>query len=236
MAAIRGAARAAGRPVAHRLSRGAWADTASGLTFMVARPEHGPLALDLIAQNFVKEPMGVALGLGPADWRTFGGYFIPSSCSNGLSVIAFDDADNAVGIVLSRDFKLPLPPGFPEGVPKFEPIIDALTKLDTLYEQDRPGLRPGDVLDFWMGTVKPEVSKKGLLTTMLGLNLELARSNGYRSCVGECTGHYAQNSVKKHGFKELHHIVYADYRYKGKAVFASVPKPNVSFGIYERQL
>ncbi|QRK07448.1 hypothetical protein JQX13_46795 [Archangium violaceum] len=67
--------------------------------------------------------MGQALGPTEKDWFDFAAYFIPECTTNGLSVIAVpeDSPDERAGVFINRDFKAPLPTGFPDGVPGSPP-------------------------------------------------------------------------------------------------------------------
>ncbi len=209
-----------------------------GFIYRIANEEHAGAINRLLGASFFHEPMGQALGLTEKDWYDFSAFFMRECTTNGLSVIAVheDSPDELAGVFINRDFKAPLPPGFPEALPRFNPIVDALVSIDTEYEAGRPGLEPGQVMDLWMVGVTPggRYAKKGIASTLFQVSVELARQRGFQRCVVECTGHFSQRGALKSGFQEMARVIYKDYRFEGRPVFASIPEPHVKFALYER--
>ena len=221
------------------LQTGPWTDAArSGVTFRAAVPDDAAAVAPFVGKNFVDEPMGACLGATAADWTVFASIFADECCSNGTSVVGVDAHGRLACALLTRDFKSPLPDDFQERLPKYAPLLDALGTLDAVYESAHPGAGLGDSLDLWMVTVDRdgEFAGKGLATTLVTLAVNLARARGFRWCVTECTGRFSQQAVLRNGFRELSHIAYKDFVYQGTAVFASIPAPHLTFGIYERAL
>ncbi len=209
-----------------------------GFIYRIANEEHAGAINRLLGASFFHEPMGQALGLTEKDWYDFSAFFMRECTTNGLSVIAVheDSPDELAGVFINRDFKAPLPPGFPEALPRFNPIVDALVSIDNEYEAQRPGLQPGQVMDLWMVGVTPggRYAKKGIASTLFQVSVELARQRGFQRCVVECTGHFSQRGALKSGFQEMARVIYKDYRFEGRPVFASIPEPHVKFALYER--
>ncbi len=210
----------------------------NGFSYRIAGEEHAPAINRLLGASFFHEPMGQALGLSEEDWYDFAACFVPECTTNGLSVIAVpeDSPDELAGVFINRDFKAPLPAGFPKGLDGFAPIIDALVSIDTEYEKLRPDLRPGQVMDLWMVGVTPggRFAKKGLASTLFQVSVDVARQRGFQRCVVECTGHFSQRGAVKSGFQEMARVVYKDYRFEGRPVFERIPEPHSKFALYER--
>ena len=209
-----------------------------GFIYRVAREEHAGAINRLLAASFVHEPMGRAAGLTEKDWYDFSAFFLPECTTNGLSVIAVPESspDELAGVFLNRDFKGPLPPGFPEALPRFAPLLDALVRLDTEYEAGCSGLQLGQIMDLWMVGVNQgsRYARRGIASTLYRVSVEQARRRGFQRCVVECTGHFSQRGAIKSGFQERMRIIYKDYRFEGRPVFASIPEPHVKFALYER--
>ena len=212
----------------------------SGFLFARAEERHGESVNNILASAFFHEPMGQVLGLSEQDWWDFVRYFIPECMNNGLSVIAVpeDRPDILAGAIVTRDFRSPLPEGFPGGLEGFAPILRALESIDEEYEAMRPGIPFGDTLDLWMLGVSHDAPylHKGLSHLLIKVALEVAKKKGYRYAVGECTGHFSQHGAVDAGFKERARVVYKDFEFEGKRVFENMPEPHRTFGFYEMDL
>jgi hypothetical protein len=114
--------------------------------------------------------------------------------------------------------------------------VDALVSIDTEYESGCPGPQPGQAMDLWMVGVTPgsRDARKGIASTLFRESVEHARQRGFQRCVVECTGHFSQRGALKCGFQERARVIYKDYRFEGRPVFASIPEPHVKFALYER--
>jgi ribosomal protein S18 acetylase RimI-like enzyme len=163
---------------------------------------------------------------------------MPDCTSNGLSVMAVDDSapDTVAGVLINRDFKLPLPDGVPDAFAWFLPIATALMNVDTVYETERPNLQVGDAVDLWMLGVDAErFGRRGIGGRLIQLATELARDRGFSRCVTECTGHYSQAAAERAGFTEITRLAYKDFRFDGRPVFDGVSAPHTHLALYERQ-
>ncbi|WP_437768458.1 hypothetical protein WME77_16190 [Sorangium sp. So ce764] len=212
----------------------------NGMSYRIANEEHGEAVTRLLSASFLHEPMGRALGATVEDWARFVSYFNHECMTNGLSVIAVPEQEpgSLAGALISRDFKKPFPPGFPDELPRFAPSIDALVSIDSQYEALRSGLKRGEAMDLWMMGVEPgsRFARHGIASALFQASVDVARHNGFQRCVAECTGHFSQRCAINAGFCEIARVVYKDYRFQGRPVFASIPEPHRTFAIFERVL
>lgn len=213
-------------------------DRADGLTYHIATEEHGEDIGRLLAARFTHEPMNQAVGLTAAELYEFASRFIPECTGNSLSVIAVSERfpDELAGVVINRDFKAPLPPGVPDDFPRFAPVIAALVSVDEQYEAQMTDLKPGQVVDLWMAGVDDRFARRGVARNLFRLSAKVAQDQTFRRCVAECTGHFSQRAALDAGFQERARVNYHDFRFEGRAVFASIPEPHVNVGLYERVL
>ena len=165
--------------------------------------------------------------------------FMPECLGNRLSVAAIpvDAPDTMAGVLISRDFKIPMPDGVPDAFNWFLPIGQALMTVDQQYEAKRPDLKVGEALDLWMLGVDAErFGQRGIGTRLIQLSTDLAKQQGFRRCVAECTGHYSQAAAQRSGFQEAARLAYADFLFEGQRVFANVQPPHTHLILYEKPL
>jgi GNAT superfamily N-acetyltransferase len=209
-----------------------------GLAYQVAGEEHGEAMAGLLAASFVHEPMNRALGLTTTELYEFVSRFIPECTANRLSVIAVSERspDELAGVFISRDFKALLPLGVPDDFPRFEPIIDALMNVEEQYEAQVAGLQRGQAVNLWMVGVDGRFSRRGVAGNLFRISAQIAHDQGFERCVTECTGHFSQRAALDAGFQERACVLYKDFIFKGRPVFAAIPEPHFSVGLYERVL
>ena len=53
-------------------------------------------------------------------------------------------------------------------------------------------------------------------------HLEVARAKGYKTTIAEVTGPISQHIFEKSGFKELHLVLYKDYKFGTEMPFAGI--------------
>jgi ribosomal protein S18 acetylase RimI-like enzyme len=210
-----------------------------GFRYAIANEKFGDAIIDLLSECFSHEPMGAALGLSAHDLAPLIARFISECTNNGLSVIATpaDNSEMVAGAFICRDFKSPLPEGVPGDFPWFSPIAEALMKLDGDYEAKRPELVLGEALDLWMVGVSPctQFARQGIASTLFRLSAEVGRKRNFKRCLTECTGHYSQTAARNSGFKERERLVYRDFRFQGRAVFAEIEAPHTDLILFERE-
>jgi len=209
----------------------------NGVLYRLAGTADSDAMTDLLGRSFTEEPMSKALGLSAAELSAFAARFIPECTKNGLSVVAISEAspERLVGVFINRDFKSPLPPGMLDDFPRLSPVFRALDSIDEEYEAQVPGLSLGQVVDLWMVAVElgGPFARRGIATNLFRLSVEVARERGFERCVSECTGHFSQRCALANGFEERAHVVYKDFVFEGRNVFASVPEPHRKLALYE---
>jgi ribosomal protein S18 acetylase RimI-like enzyme len=73
-----------------------------------------------------------------------------------------------------------------------------------------------------MLAVDPRFTGQGVAQRLVETSLQMAQSRGYRCAVTEATGLISQRVFRKLGFEERFRVSYAEYKYEGRAVFASI--------------
>jgi hypothetical protein len=210
-----------------------------GILYVVAAQRHHPSIVRLLSESFCREPMSTVLNASPGDLAPIVERFMPECLGNRLSVAAIpvDAPDTIAGVLISRDFKLPMPEGVPDAFEWFLPIGQALITVDQEYERKRPDLKIGEALDLWMlGVDSARFGQRGIGTRLIQLSSDLARTQRFVRCVAECTGHYSQAAAQRSGFQEAARLAYADFMYEGRPVFAQVPSPHTHLVLYEKEL
>jgi len=164
--------------------------------------------------------------------------FIPECTANHLSVIAVSERspDELAGVFINRDFKAPLPSGVPDDFPRFEPIIAALVSVDEQYEAQVADLQRGQAVDLWMVGVDGRFSRQGVAGNLFRLSVHIAQDQAFERCVTECTGHFSQRAALDAGFQERACVLYKNFLFEGRLVFAAIPAPHLKVGLYERVL
>ena len=205
--------------------------------YEIADEEFGDAIVDVLSESFSLEPMSAALELSARDLKPLVAGFMPECMTNDLSVIATpaDHPETLAGVFICRDFKSPLPDGVSEEVPRFLPIADALMTVDEAYQANIPKLKLGDAVDLWMVGVPRQFAMRGIASTLFRVSVELSRAHGFKRCVTECTGHYSQTAARKNGFQERERLAYRDFRFEGRAVFATIEWPHTNLILFERE-
>jgi ribosomal protein S18 acetylase RimI-like enzyme len=212
----------------------------NGFVYGIARREHAEPITRLLGDSFAHEPMSLGLGLTAQENLDFAARFVPECTANGLSIVAIpeDEPEKIVGVMISRDFKAPLPSGLEEDFPCFAPIVQALESVDSQYEALNPGLQPGQASDLWMAGVDPSsrYARRGIARNLFVMSVQVAHQRGFQRCVTACTSYYSQRCALGTGFLEKARINYQDFLFQGRRVFASIPAPHQEVILYERIL
>jgi len=64
----------------------------------------------------------------------------------------------------------------------------------------------------------------------------LAKENGYKCCIAECTGSFSQRSAELGGFKEISSLTYKDFIYNGERVLSNTEEIHSRLVLYELML
>jgi len=195
----------------------------TAITCETFRSSDTTAVVDLLARVFsVAEPPAVAMGLTQADLKQFVGLFCPKAATDGLTVVArAREAHQVVGVLLTDDFGVSPELDLNEVSDKFLPI---LTMLDGLDEQYRKGgsILPGQYLHLFMLGVDAHFAGRGIAHDLVAACLSNGRQKGYTHAITEATGCVSQHVFRKLGFTDRVWASYEDYRYDGRAVFASI--------------
>ncbi len=180
----------------------------------------------LLAGTFsAGEPMAVAVGLkGPEIERMVTRYG-PKAAAEGLTVVARTSRGEMVGALLTDDFGEPAPEGLEEAAGEaFRPIGALLEGLDRAYGAGKT-IRPGSHAHLFMLGVAPAFGGRKVAQGLVEVCLAHALRQGYTAAVTEATGTVSQHIFRKLGFVERLTARYADFRFEGRPVFASIAGP-----------
>jgi GNAT superfamily N-acetyltransferase len=147
-----------------------------------------------------------------------------------------------VGALITTDFLTPADPqceAFVAQIDAFGPIAAAVDTLDKAWFEKHSDIAAGHtgrVADLWMGGVAPAYRKFGIITQLVRICIDQATKAGFEYAIAECTGAYSQHLVEAAGFTSVYELPYADFLWKGEAIFKNVPAPHAKWAIYEKRL
>jgi ribosomal protein S18 acetylase RimI-like enzyme len=179
--------------------------------------------IELLAAAFSgAEPPAVAMGLSSADLAEFLHQLAPRAVADGLTIVARSSAPDAVaGVVLCDDFAATAPVDRQRISRRFLPIFAMLESLDEQYRLGR-AMQKGEYLHLFMLAVDGGFGGRGIAQGLVEFCLQNGARKGYRRAVTEATGPISQHVFRKLGFQERFRVSYGDFRFKGKAAFASI--------------
>lgn len=181
-------------------------------------------AIDCVSDVFTQnEPLVHHLHIGKKEFLTFANAYYPKIAREGLSVVARDlSSDAVVGIRISEDL-VPAEEVDLSGVtPQLFPVFAILDELGDHYRLIRD-IVPGKFVHLFMVGVRDSHTCRGIAPTMNRLFFKHVIEKGYEWAVTEPTGAISLHVLKdKFGFRQLHAIPYADFRFEGEPVFADI--------------
>jgi GNAT superfamily N-acetyltransferase len=121
----------------------------------------------------------------------------------------------------------------------FGPIVSALEVIDEAWFAKHPEVdrsETGRVADLWMLGVHPDYRGHGIASELTRLSLERVARAGFEYAVVECTGAFSQRVMEAAGCTAVFELPYADFLWKGEAIFKDVPAPHCKWVIYEKKL
>jgi hypothetical protein len=123
-----------------------------GITYAGTNEKFGEAVIKILRESSSRAPMRAAIRLSAGVLPRLIARFIPAYTTNGLSVVAMpiDHSGTLACAFICRDFKSAPPEGLSKDFPWFNPIAEALMKVDGAYEANRPGLVLREAVDFWM--------------------------------------------------------------------------------------
>ena len=178
---------------------------------------------DLLAEVFSRsDPPAVAAGVTALEFRPFVQLLLPKADGGGLTIVArLANSGEVVGALLTEDGSSSLPDGMERLSPKFGPVFDILGQL----EEEHPGhaeIAYGEKLHLFLLGVSPQVAGRGVAHELVRVCLENGSQLRYRTAVTEATNKVSQHIFRKAGFSERAARSYGEYRFEGRAVFASI--------------
>lgn len=169
-----------------------------------------------------RDPPAVAVGLTASEFEELVRLFCAKAVVEGLTIVArLAGTGEMVGALLTEDSASAPPDGIDRLSPKFDPIFDILGQLDAEYRGDRAA-RPGESLHLFLLGVADKVSGRGVARRLVAECLQHGGARGYRRAVTEATNKVSQHVFGKLGFVERARRSYAEHRFGGRAVFASI--------------
>lgn len=176
-----------------------------------------------LAATFMREPMTKVLGITLEEFNHFAYLFVRKAAREGLSLLARDPITQEVmGCLVAEDFVISPPEGIETVSERFWPIFALLGGLDETYKETRP-VAPGELYHIFMVGVERAFAGSGVIHKLNLAAERLAQSKGYKGAIGEATGPISYGIyTKRQLFKEVNAIAYRDFRFEGKAVFASI--------------
>lgn len=177
----------------------------------------------LLGESFSRhDPPAVAVGLTAPEFEAFVRLFCPKAATEGLTIVARESGTGQlVGALLTDDSASGLPRGMDGLSRKFDPIIDILGQLDSEYRANLDVGR-GESLHLFLLGVAESSAGRGVAQQLVSACLERGVRRGYRRAVTEATNTVSQHVFRKLGFVERVRRSYEDYRFEGRAAFASI--------------
>jgi hypothetical protein len=169
------------------------------------------------------DPLALTLGVTPGEFAELARCFASGAGDDGLSIVARRAyTGELVGVLVATDGSAASPSGLERLSPKFAPVFDLLGGLDAEYRQSM--IPPP--LGFWLhllllGVPEPFAGRE-VGAQLLACCLENATRKGFRVVSAEATHSASQHILRKQGFIDRIRRSYQEYRFEGRAVFASI--------------
>lgn len=193
------------------------------MNYEVAKPSDSDEIVRLLATVFSQsEPPAVAMGLSFPDMKQFLQLVVPSAIPDGLTVISRSGGTGELaGVLLTDDFASPPDLDTSQISPKFSPILSMLERLDEQFRKGRT-ISPGNYLHLFMLGVEGRFAGQGIGQGLIKACIDNGSRRGYRTALTEATGKVSQHIFRKNGFVDRFSVLYRDFQYENKAVFASI--------------
>ena len=168
-----------------------------------------------------RDPPAVAAGITAPEFEAFVRGLWPAVEAEGLTVVArLAPADELVGALVTLDSATDALAGREALSPRFAPILDILGRLEP-EETYRPPPR-GESLHLLLLGVADRASGRGVAQRLVRECLDRGARRGYRTAVTEATNPVSQSVFRRLGFVARARLSYAEHRFEGRAVFASI--------------
>jgi ribosomal protein S18 acetylase RimI-like enzyme len=195
----------------------------SGIEYRVCQADDTAEIGRLLAETFTKhDPPAIAVGITPDEFEASIAPWLPGAAVDGLTIIARDRATGQIaGALLTEDAAAAPPEGVEALSEKLEPILDLLGQIDAEY-RDGEAIVSGEFLHLFFLGVADQFTRRGIGLELVAACLRNGAAKGYTSAVTEATNPISQHIFRELGFKKRAERSYADYRFGGSAVFASI--------------
>lgn len=177
----------------------------------------------LLGEAFARrDPPAVAVGLTPGEFGPFVRLLCAHAASQGLTIVArLVESGEMAGVLLTEDSTSPPPAGIETLSPKFDPIVDILSKLETAYRNTNT-YAAGESAHLFLLGVSEQFEGRGIASQLVTQCVANATRKGYRRAVAEATNLTSQHIFRKAGFTERARESYAEHRFCGHAFFPSI--------------
>lgn len=164
-----------------------------------------------------------ALGVTKEDGFVFSENYCRKAAREGLSLIARENkTDKIIGFQINSDFTSGQPEGTENISPKLYPITAITDALEKKY-REKNQVKPGELLYQLLIGVQPLYSRRNIGYTIASLTRGIARANGFKGMITECSGSISQHlAIDKAGYKEVASINYNEFIYYGQKVFQHI--------------
>ncbi|HEX4497520.1 MAG TPA: hypothetical protein VIE43_17735 [Thermoanaerobaculia bacterium] len=169
------------------------------------------------------DPLALTLGVTPGEFAELARCFASGAGDDGLSIVARRAyTGELVGVLVATDGSAAPPSGLERLSPKFAPVFDLLGGLDAEYRQSMIPPPLGVWLHLLLLGVPEPFGGRDVGSQLLACCLENTTRRGYRVASAEATHSASQHILRKQGFVDRVRRSYQEYRFEGKAVFASI--------------
>jgi len=216
--------------------------------YSVLTPAHRDAAMVVLARAFCTEPVVNALGnIRPdmktefVDWVEFVDYWMDHCSTNGLSVVATNEADGRVaGVFIVRDL-LMVPTGFDTKYNSDEktltPWMNFLWYMDKEATKKMPELgEEGKAVDFWFLGVHPEFRGNKIANYLTKAVIPLVKAAGYKYATIEATSAFTSKSAAWNGFTAVHEVQAKDWEWKGAPLYTNAEPPHGTWTFWVKNL
>lgn len=184
--------------------------------------------VEMLTASFCRyDPVEVALSVTPDEFRTMISLELAAVPPNDLSLVGRDNETGRIvaAIIVTDATAEPVDSCGPASA-KLAPIADiARTFHDRYFAKRR--IEPGSHAYIFALGIHPDMVSKGLGWRITGEALRLAARRGYRAAFAMTTNRASARILQRYAFTAIESIAYQDYRYEGRAVFASIPDPSI---------
>ena len=180
------------------------------------------------------DPPAVAVGLTTGEFEELVDLYRPRAATGGLTMVARSSTGEMMGVLLAEDRRRRSLTASSGLSPKFAPIFDILGELDSEYRRGSIPL-PGDALHLFLLGVTRRFSRQGVAQRPRRRCIAAGGRARLSQAVTEATNPVSQHIFRKLGFVDRARRAYADHRFDGVPVFASIVGPRRSGASRVRQ-